>query len=71
MEKLDLKKELANLYKASNKKMKIVQVPRMKFLRIDGEGDPNTSEDYAAATTALCRSSPEKLKTIIRQPMCK
>jgi len=34
--KLDLKKELKYLYAPSPKKVKIVQVPRLQFLMIDG-----------------------------------
>ena len=41
--KIDYKKELKHLYKASVKKAEIVDVPQMNFLMIDGEGDPNTS----------------------------
>ena len=44
MEKIDYKKEFKHLYKASAKKSEIVAVPRMSFLMIDGEGDPNTSQ---------------------------
>jgi len=31
----------------------MVDVPTMHFLSVDGEGDPNTSADYAAAVEAL------------------
>ena len=44
METLDLKKELAWLYKPSAKKPEIVDVPEFAFLMIDGEGDPNSAE---------------------------
>ncbi len=43
MMKINYKKELKHLYKASVKKTEIVDVPQMNFLMIDGEGDPNTS----------------------------
>ena len=31
----------------------LVTVPKFDFLAIDGKGDPNTSDDYAAAVSAL------------------
>ncbi len=53
MEKLDLKKQLARLYRPSSRDVGEVDVPAMNFLMIDGEGDPNTSESYAHAVEAL------------------
>lgn len=53
MEKIDFKKQLKHLYKPSAKKMETVEVPPMNFLMIDGEGDPNTSQDYREAIEAL------------------
>jgi hypothetical protein len=53
MIKLDLKKQLPNLYKPSKKEISVVDVPDMHFLMIDGKGDPNTSEEYAQALAAL------------------
>lgn len=49
----DLKKELKALYQPSSKTVEEVDVPPLHFLMIDGEGDPNTSPDYAAAVEAL------------------
>jgi hypothetical protein len=53
MQKIDYKKELKHLYKPSGKKIGIVDVPQMNFLMIDGQGDPNTSQDYKDAIEAL------------------
>jgi len=53
MKKIDFKKELKHLYKASPKKAEIVDVPQMKFLMIDGKGDPNTSQEFQDAVEAL------------------
>lgn len=53
MEKLDLKRQLASLYRPSSRTVTEVDVPEMGFLMIDGEGDPNTSESYANAIEAL------------------
>ena len=53
IEKIDFKRELKHLYKPSAKKVEVVDVPKMNFLMIDGEGDPNTSAEYAQAIEAL------------------
>ena len=53
MEKIDLKKELKHLYHASAKEVTVVDVPTMNFLKVDGEGDPNTLQAYAEAIEAL------------------
>lgn len=53
MQKVDLKKELKHLYRASSRKVVEVDVPAFRFLMIDGTGDPNTSEGYAQAVEAL------------------
>lgn len=51
--KLDLKKELKGLYKASAKQVSIVTAPRLKIISITGKGDPNTSLDFKNAIHAL------------------
>src|SRR5688572_26863256 len=51
--KVDLKKELKHLYQPSVKEVVRVEVPALRFLMIDGEGDPNTSQHYAEAVEAL------------------
>jgi len=53
MQKRDLKKELKEFYNPSAKAISIVNVPKMNFLMIDGQGNPNTSPVYAAAVSAL------------------
>lgn len=53
MSKIDLKTDLKYLYKPSAKSVVSVDVPTMRFLMIDGHGDPNTSTDYAEAVEAL------------------
>jgi hypothetical protein len=52
MDKMDLKKELKNLYNPSSKEISTVDVPAMNFLLVDGEGAP-TSPQYSAAIEAL------------------
>ncbi len=51
--KIDLKKELKHLYQPSTKVVEEVNVPAFNYLVIDGQGDPNTSPDYAQAVEAL------------------
>ncbi len=53
MKKIDLKKELKQLYLASAKQVVQVEVPAFRYLMIDGVGDPNTSAEYAQAVEAL------------------
>ena len=53
MRKVDLKKELKQLYQASAKEVQAVEVPALQFLMIDGEGDPNTSAAYSEVVEAL------------------
>jgi hypothetical protein len=50
--KLDLKVALKAFYSATATP-RVVDVPALKFLMIDGAGDPNTSPDYQAALEAL------------------
>lgn len=52
MNKLDLKKELRELYRASAKKPKIVDVQTGKFISIIGHGKPGGSA-YTTALNAL------------------
>jgi hypothetical protein len=53
MEKIDYKKQLRHLYEASAKEVALVDVPKMNFLMVDGEGDPNTSKSFSDAIEAL------------------
>ena len=53
MKNIDYKKELKHLYKPSPKSIELVDVPEMNFLMIDGQGDPNTSQEYSDAIEAL------------------
>jgi hypothetical protein len=51
--KIDLRKELKHLYGPSAKAVVEVDVPEMRFVKLDGEGDPNTSEAFREAVEAL------------------
>jgi hypothetical protein len=53
VQKIDLKKELKQFYRPSAKEVVQVDVPEFRFLMIDGEGDPNTSDEFARAVEAL------------------
>lgn len=53
MEKIDYKKQLKHLYAPSAAKVELVDVPKMNFLMVDGEGDPNTSQAFSNAIEAL------------------
>lgn len=53
MSKIDLKKENKELYNPSKKEVSTVDVPKMNFLMIDGQGDPNTSKEYQEAMESL------------------
>ncbi|WP_404285336.1 GyrI-like domain-containing protein [Glutamicibacter arilaitensis] len=50
--KVDLKKALPS-YQAKYEVFGLVEVPELKYLMIDGHGDPNTSAEYAHALQAL------------------
>jgi hypothetical protein len=51
-DKIDMKKEFDS-YQATLCQFRIVDVPDMRYLMIDGHGDPNTSPMYAEAIAAL------------------
>jgi len=52
MEKLELKKTLKFLYDAKPEP-RMIEVPPLQFLMVDGSGDPNTSAEYQNAVQAL------------------
>lgn len=51
--KRDLKKELGDLYGPSARVVQRVNVPTLRFLKVDGQGDPNESAAYREAVEAL------------------
>lgn len=53
MEKVDFKKEFDFLFKPSAKEFSVVSVPPLRYLMVDGYGNPGTSADYMAAIEAL------------------
>ena len=52
MQKIDYKKELKEYYRCSAKKVVSIQVPKMHFLSIDGQGEPG-SPTHQQAIEAL------------------
>ncbi|MFC6089943.1 GyrI-like domain-containing protein [Saccharothrix lopnurensis] len=50
--KVDLKKQL-DCYRARHGEFRVVEVPPLRYLAVDGRGDPNTGQDYADALAAL------------------
>lgn len=57
MEKYDIKKTHKALYAPSSKDFSIVDVPFMRYIAVDGHGDPNTSASYTEAIEALYSSA--------------
>lgn len=51
MQKLDYKKEYRELY--APKTPCIIEVPKMLFIMIDGDGDPNTAQSYKDAVELI------------------
>ena len=50
--KTDFKKTLDS-YRARHGEFRVVEVPPLQYLMVDGHGDPNTSQEYADALAAL------------------
>jgi len=50
--KVDLKKEL-DCYRARRGELRVLEVPPLQYLMVDGHGDPNTAQEYAEALAAL------------------
>ncbi len=51
-EKVDFKKTL-DVYRAERGRFRVVEVPDMRYLMIDGRGDPNSSPVFSEAIEAL------------------
>jgi hypothetical protein len=52
MDKVDFKKTLDS-YRGSAGDFRVIDVPEMRYLMVDGHGDPNVSRAYAEALEAL------------------
>jgi hypothetical protein len=53
MAKIDYRKEFGDWYTASTSKPKLVMLPELNYLMIDGKGDPNTALEYQQAVEAI------------------
>ncbi len=51
--KIDLKKEFPEFYSPNSEEFEIQKIPPMKFFKVDGKGDPNTSQLYQDAMATL------------------
>jgi hypothetical protein len=51
--KVDLIRELRELYRPSAQDFQVVEVPPLTYLMVDGRGDPNTAPAYGEAVEAL------------------
>ncbi len=52
-DKFDFKKTYKELYSPKKTGFHIVDVPELKFIMVDGKGDPSTSHEYQAAVEAI------------------
>jgi hypothetical protein len=53
VQKVDLKKELKHLFLPPSNAVVQVEVPEMRYLMVDGAGDPNGSQPFQAAVEVL------------------
>ena len=51
-DKVDFKKQLDS-YQTKRGEFRVLDVPEMNYLMVDGQGDPNTSPEFVAALEAL------------------
>ena len=73
MEKLDFKKTFKDLYLPKTQPMEI-DVPEMKFIMVDGKGNPNDEDGKRRRYHEIYLSDPrkcsmERMKTVIRHPV--
>ncbi|WP_311028747.1 GyrI-like domain-containing protein [Mesorhizobium koreense] len=57
MKKIDVKRELKDLYRAPVGDFILLDVPPLRYFMVDGHGDPNTEPSYRAAVEALYAAS--------------
>jgi hypothetical protein len=57
VDKIDFKKTLKPLYSPPTDEFVTVEVPEMLFVKVDGEGDPNTTPAYRSAVSWLYSTS--------------
>lgn len=52
VDKVHFRKSMPQLYAPKSRSWQPIEVPELRYLMIDGKGDPNTSQQYAAAVAA-------------------
>jgi len=57
MTNIDLKKDLEQFYTASPEQISLVEVPPLRYLMAEGQGDPNTAPAFQEAAETLFRLS--------------
>lgn len=53
MEKIDFKKSYKVLYSASTKRVEVIDVPELRYIVFDGQGDPNSSIEFQEKIDAM------------------
>ena len=57
MDKIDFKKSLKTLYDAPKGRFARVDVPKLRYVMVDGQGDPNTAPAYKAPSNGCTPSA--------------
>lgn len=70
MEKIDFRKTMKALYLPPAGRFVVIDVPAMRFLMVDGKGDPNKAKSYAEAVEALY-SVAYTLKFMVKKELAK
>lgn len=66
MKRIDLKRDLKDLYAPSSGEAELVKVPRFTYIMIDGTGDPTNSQRFTNSVQALYTAS-YTLKFIVKK----
>lgn len=69
MTNIDLKKDLKQFYQARAQAVALVNVPPLRYLMVDGQGNPNTAPAYAQAIEALFAVSYTAKFTVKKGPL--
>lgn len=69
MTNIDLKKDLKQFYQARAQAVALVDVPPLRYLMVDGQGNPNTAPAYAQAIEALFAVSYTAKFTVKKGPL--
>lgn len=66
--RVDFKKTFDS-YQAEHNRFRVLDVPEMQYLMVDGHGDPNTSQEFKDAVAALfpSGSGPVRIPSACRE----